>query len=383
MENTTYSEYALRQMSIYDLRNFARDAGVSSPTIYKKEELIEKVMNIFKGKEKPHLRKTMQGRPPKAPNSKKIELNRPINNYKTFFGEQSKDDIELKDISILKDDSYKPENAKYTLNNPFKAKNIFTEESYKYEDTAEESCAVEEIEGYVFNLNDSSSFILPGSRCANAEKAVLIANEDIIKHNLQSGDYIKCVYKVLSIDKSKKFVDLINVSNFINGNIVVNNISEDSFNDINILNKNIKLLKGKNNIILTEDNSEYWYKSVKNIKNAYKVGVLLNANEEVTEIEKQYFDEVFYSLKEDTAKQNIVALKLAIDRAKRISELGKEVMLMVSDINNVISLKNVLDGNNLFDIKENTTKMCDDLLNLVKKENSSGLITMLSLFQVD
>ena len=36
MENTTYSEYALRQMSIYDLRNFARDAGVSSPTIYKK-----------------------------------------------------------------------------------------------------------------------------------------------------------------------------------------------------------------------------------------------------------------------------------------------------------------------------------------------------------
>ena len=29
-----------------------------------------------------------------------------------------------KDISILKDDSYKPENAKYTLNNPFKAKNI-------------------------------------------------------------------------------------------------------------------------------------------------------------------------------------------------------------------------------------------------------------------
>lgn len=56
---------ALEKLGIYELRNVARQIGVYSPTLYKKDELIAKVMNIVSGEEQPYVKKTNQGRPPK------------------------------------------------------------------------------------------------------------------------------------------------------------------------------------------------------------------------------------------------------------------------------------------------------------------------------
>ena len=58
-------EYSMRQASIFELRNMARDMGVNSPTVLKKEELIDKMLKIIKGEEKPQMPKSRQGRPPK------------------------------------------------------------------------------------------------------------------------------------------------------------------------------------------------------------------------------------------------------------------------------------------------------------------------------
>lgn len=55
----------LNDLGIHSLRNIARKAGVHSPTTKKKEELIFEIIEISEGRQKPHVPKSNQGRPPK------------------------------------------------------------------------------------------------------------------------------------------------------------------------------------------------------------------------------------------------------------------------------------------------------------------------------
>lgn len=59
------NEETLQELGIFEIRNIAREIGVHSPTIMKKQELIEKVMRVINGEEEPYVRTTKQGRPPK------------------------------------------------------------------------------------------------------------------------------------------------------------------------------------------------------------------------------------------------------------------------------------------------------------------------------
>ena len=61
----SYSKEALQNLGIYELRNVARQVGVYSPTKYKKEILIDKILAIIQGEEQPYVKKTNQGRPAK------------------------------------------------------------------------------------------------------------------------------------------------------------------------------------------------------------------------------------------------------------------------------------------------------------------------------
>lgn len=60
-----YTREALEKLGIYELRNVARQIGVYSPTLYKKGELINKVLSIISGEEERYVKVTKQGRPPK------------------------------------------------------------------------------------------------------------------------------------------------------------------------------------------------------------------------------------------------------------------------------------------------------------------------------
>ena len=60
-----YTKENLKSLGIYELRTVARELGVYSPTTLKKNEIIEKIMDIVTGVTKPHVRTTKQGRPAK------------------------------------------------------------------------------------------------------------------------------------------------------------------------------------------------------------------------------------------------------------------------------------------------------------------------------
>lgn len=57
--------YFYDKLSIFELRNLARECGVKLPTTLKKKDLIQKIINIKKGIEKPYIKKNNQGRPHK------------------------------------------------------------------------------------------------------------------------------------------------------------------------------------------------------------------------------------------------------------------------------------------------------------------------------
>ena len=48
-----YTRDNLDKLGIYELRTLAREVGVYSPTTLKKNELMDQILNIVSGKEKP------------------------------------------------------------------------------------------------------------------------------------------------------------------------------------------------------------------------------------------------------------------------------------------------------------------------------------------
>ncbi len=59
------NEQNLQELGIFEIRNIAREVGVYSPTTLKKQDLIEKIMQVINGEVEPYVKKTKQGRPPK------------------------------------------------------------------------------------------------------------------------------------------------------------------------------------------------------------------------------------------------------------------------------------------------------------------------------
>ncbi len=56
-----YNKETLNQMRIYELRDLGREKGVKSPTSLKKNELIDKILEISCGETEPY--RTNRGRP--------------------------------------------------------------------------------------------------------------------------------------------------------------------------------------------------------------------------------------------------------------------------------------------------------------------------------
>ena len=57
---------SLEDLSIYELRDVARNVGVQSPSSKKKDVLIQSVKDIISGKQKPHVKTSNKGRPARS-----------------------------------------------------------------------------------------------------------------------------------------------------------------------------------------------------------------------------------------------------------------------------------------------------------------------------
>lgn len=164
------------KLGIYDLRNYARNLGILSPTTLKRDELLTRIQDILNGVEKPQEKKNNKGRPPKHKNDEMYMLNLVVpdnmfdssntdNRYKQYVGGENL-------FPTFKDVFCEPSNAS--------TKNIL-------------------FKGYFKRMTEGFGLALfNGYITQYIKENVVLLNDQISKYGLVDGDYIvgACKYVV-------------------------------------------------------------------------------------------------------------------------------------------------------------------------------------------
>ncbi len=202
---------ALQKLGIYELRNLARQIGVYSPTRFKKEDLIEKIMAIVQGVDAPYKRKTNQGRPAKQ---------------MAGF-----DDI----LNIF----VPPIDEKTLYAKPFKNESLLSG-SFMQEMNISEN--TESFSGFVRIIKDYAVALKNGFFEGN-DKTFYITTQVLKSNNLKNGDFVKGRYYLIDDDKSK----VVKQIDFINGQVAgsTSNVNREDYESLGAVYPKTQICLGK------------------------------------------------------------------------------------------------------------------------------------------
>lgn len=377
-------EISMRQASIFELRNLARDMGVNSPTIYKKEELIAKILKIANGEEKPQMPKSRQGRPPKKMHTYIDEKQLNVLNglSKNDCNNILKKALEDKDFDSAK------------LNNSWV---LACPNTYNYESVSEDtSFCFEQKQGYLQIMEDGVGFIFQMGRCANADTAVFVSKKDIELNKLKSGDFIECVCKKVHSNSTRYLAEIKSINKI--DYKKYNATQRTNFDDCVIANKptgflfdkseensalaNVKV--GARNILKCKSLCEFEniFKNLLCQNKAYNVVALclevLPEQEGLLKFGANF--ESFYTMYGDTERQNNLTIGLAVERVKRLAEENKEVVFIVNDLGKLIKFQNFALGNDAYEIKYKSLNNVFKVLTLARQMEEND-VTVLACFK--
>lgn len=350
----------LENMGIYQLREFGREVGVQSSTTYQKNALIEKILLILSGQEKPSER-TNQGRPPKG-----ISKFFATNN----ITEKNNCDGEIKYAPI------ENKNPFLTLNCP------------EAEKTSEEI----RISGYLEN-EDDKYFIRLRNINTNKFTFVFILNNIVEKYSLVVGDKIKGIAHRFTDNKALILSNVLEINNIKEDNYKKTNLEFDELNinfekreSFKILNNEIEI--GSRNLIevknYTEDNAliKELIKT-KDFKVIY-LGLQISPEQEylITRIIEN--SENFIVPFDCDKENNIIFTNNCINYVKNMIVKGEKILLIIQNINMLLNTSNQDIIKTLFALSRDTTNggsittlatvvTCDSLFE--KTLNTLGMIT--------
>ncbi len=308
----------LDELSIYTLRELARKIGVASPTSKKKDDLINGIIEIQEGKVAPYVAKTKQGRPPKGLGY----------DFSNVFNS--------------------PVSASFALK----------------QNTGDENEILGSVVGFVEILVGNSAFLW-----VNVDEDYVcyyISPEITIQSNLKTGDKVKASVKV---EDNQMLVEKINSVNGGECKIVNRN---DYFSIDHICpSRPMKFSKEENKKLgIMYGESVYFYGSNNN-NNTLAIASLV---EDAQNVEKIYLnisiaDKNKYLLQNFKDSEKFISqitnsvdmakkiVGLAVERAKRAMESGKDVLLVVDDVNSISSLVEMDDSilKNLMVVTKNST----------------------------
>lgn len=384
------NEISMRQASIFELRTLARNMGVNSPTTYKKEELINKMLKIINGDEKPEVPKSRAGRPPKQIIS-------------SGYNNRSAEDLfnASGDVGHFQ-----------TLNKYDFSKGSFTEEfsvlaSPDGRDMEGElltsSFDFESRVGYVHTLENESCFVFEQGKVASVENVVNIPYQKANRLSLRNGDLVKVLCKKDGISGNRYFVELQEFENQkvkdfsqlqlrpLFENLQISNVASAK-NVFDVADKNIGFLTpinnclcGTRNILLCENLRNY-KDLVLDLRNSNSPCSVVNICLEVLPEEEVIVKnganfESFYTCYGDFEKQNNHTVSLAIDRIKRLAELGKNVVVLVNEVGKIIKYSNFSQGNDVNDLKYKSMDNVFKLMALARNFENGNSITVFALLK--
>lgn len=314
----------LESLSIFELRDFARKIGVFNPTVLKKNDLITAIQDVQSGKVEPHIAKTKQGRPPK-------EIGR------------------LASIFM-----------------PAEVTNIPTVEEKRYEHVEEPlkfCCDLEKPEdgepilykGY-FELLATEDGLLrkkidwsdkPFERC-------FLRSKTIKKYNIKPGDEVVCNAYYIADDRPLLADTILSINNIAFNEEVFERPDFDSlpyiysnkkieFKDDNL--SSISVSYGDTIFVHNDSVINFVNFAVKmaiDNSHCFDKYVYLSpvSKGDKFHLLRQFPDELYLATFTDSFSTQQRTAFMAINRAKRLAESGKNVCLIVQDILELASLDN-------------------------------------------
>lgn len=353
-----FDEMAMRNASIFELRNVARDLGVPSPTIYKKEELMTKIMQVVRGEVKPQLPKSRQGRPPLAGN-------RIISNANTSF--------------LFDDFASENKCEKYNLNGFLDGKRMSLANEGALFGKVDGEFA--EGEGFLKFDKNGFGFLFKKGYVASHTEAIHVPNSFIKEHNLREGDFVECTIKNLSTQNARMLTNVENAADFVERKSFCSLKAVKSESKIALTELvNATVDEGSRNVLLVENlkNQKDILSAFKNLPKEYSfLYLLLDALPEDLPLNA----DSFYTFAGDSEKKNVFTTELFIERVKRLVEKGERVVILVNELMKIVKYQNFSNSHSIFDVKNKSFELCLRLLRLAASYENGGSVTVFALLK--
>ncbi|MBQ7237063.1 MAG: transcription termination factor Rho [Clostridia bacterium] len=296
------------------LRELGREIGVKAPTSKKKNQIITELIAIQNGEIEP-VEQSKRGAPPKI----KIDL--------TAF---------LKEM--VEDYSKTPQLIKPKFNDAIEKKETFVMEGV----------LEQQVSGYGF---------LRANNYENSKNDVFVSQENIKKYRLRKGDKVKVVAKPSKDGNVAPALQEVITINDLDPKLFLN---RNNFDDLipYYPTRRIKLETDENALALRcidlfaplgmgqrglivappKTGKTTLLKLIaqsieKNYKDVKLIVLLIDERpEEVTDIKRSVSGEVVFSTFDESAEHHIRAAELVVNRAKRLVEVGKDVVILMDSI---------------------------------------------------
>ena len=330
--NQSYTKENLTQLGIFELREVARNIGVHLPTTYKKDELIEKIIQVANGFVDPFVPKTKKGRPPKSLISKKSTESSSDNqaNLKNQFSWLKGSYVEVGSKDFFSELRVSMRDVSFHAKNPNNKQEEF---------------------GILFVEPDKTGALHIGGFENINENDIAYVSEDLIEvYKLKTGDKLK-VFTFLNLDEQKVVEDIVEINdvdaktfkreNCFGTNRQVLSSSEllDFSNDqkLSILNVVSPIGKGQRVFVHSNNsqtNSMFFEKITKQAEklNLKTIIIALDKRPEDKKLFSIESATVLFSNFDTTPFRQMYLTEMGIERAKRLCENGEDVLLIVDGL---------------------------------------------------
>ncbi len=367
--DTKLEEKDLMAAGIFELRKIGRDIGVKSPTSKDKNQLVGDILDIVNGRSEPYVAMNRRGRPPKGvDNNANAEIfSKIITNIGT-------------DTLIL------DQQAQYEgLSNFIKKYQRELNEEMPVNNEIEVLGYLELVDnyGYIRDKNDTSY-----------SKVIYIPDVKIREYALRKGDLIfargrrihqlkpAILLQIIEINDNDKvparpIFDNMEISNVSNEfKIFEQLIEEKRFVEI------FPIIKGSRNLISLKSNEmivSNLYNLAKTFARTKDAKVMYVVPESLPENKLFLRDiegiEVFFTQFDQTPSEIISKVDLSIERAKRLTEQGNNVILLVEGLDKII--KNYIYSTNNTSNKEYMAGLYIKKLYALARTLKNGSLTVI------
>lgn len=364
----TYTRQELEAKSIFEMRSLAKDAGVSAPTKMNKAELVDLVYKITNGEMEPPVA-PRRGRPKKSDDSQSVanvnvaqsDENAVSSSKYEFVGDGAKESDTAK--PKFQPISFRP--APSTQNQ----KPLQPKQPVK-ENVLNEKREVEEVadqirEGYLEINPDGYGFLRVKNGEFNEMDAYVSAMK-IKQYGLRKGDYVKSLCKIIQEGRPAAVVSVTTI-NGIDADKVGKRPNFDDLVPIypderirlevsprEYATRCIDLVspigKGQRGIIVSPPKAgktTLLKMIASSIAKNYpdielKVLLIDERPEEVTDMQRSIKGEVVYSTFDEIPEHHTKTAEMLLDRAKRLVEMGKDVVILMDSLTRLARAYNVV-----------------------------------------